>query len=246
MHIKELTTYLDQLLEPHKFHDACPNGLQVSGKNEIKKVVTGVTACQALLDQAVAKNTDVVLVHHGYFWNKEDPRIIGVKRNRLATLIKNNINLVAYHLCLDAHPIYGNNAQLAKRFDIQLEKIVDDFLYIGKLKEAIPIDLFADMVKEKLNRAPFIISTQKHPIQKIAWCAGSAEDMIEQAASEGCDAFLTGEVTERTVHLARELGIHFLSAGHHATERYGIQALGKYLAQKFSLKVEFIDIDNPV
>ncbi|MGI9286816.1 MAG: Nif3-like dinuclear metal center hexameric protein [Pseudomonadales bacterium] len=248
--LKEMLGVLDELLRPQDFQDYCPNGLQVEGKPHVRKLVTGVTACQALLDEAVANNADAVLVHHGYFWRGEDAVITGMKRHRLATLLQHDISLLGYHLPLDAHPELGNNAQLAQLLDIHIcaglqtgEPSVGN---VGELVETLSGADFARHIATRLRREPLHIAGERKKIESIAWCTGAAQDYLQQAIDLGVDAYLTGEVSEQTVHIAREAGIHFYAAGHHATERYGVQAVGKYLAQKFGLEHRFIDIDNPV
>lgn len=248
--LTELLDYTGDLLEVERFRDYCPNGLQVEGRDQINKIVTGVTANQELLDKAAAEGADAILVHHGYFWKGEDPRIIGMKYRRLRCLMDNQISLIGYHLPLDAHPIYGNNAQLAAKLGLSVEgSFGQDEPAIGmygRLPEPTPINDFLDNINSVLGQAPLHIAGEMDAIQSIAWCTGAAQSYIEQAINLGVDAYLTGEVSEQTVHIARENGIHFISAGHHATERYGIQALGEHLSQHFGIEQQFIDIQNPV
>ncbi|MEE9451995.1 MAG: Nif3-like dinuclear metal center hexameric protein [Gammaproteobacteria bacterium] len=246
-----LTEYLDQLLSPNDFADYCPNGLQVAGKREIKKIITGVTACQALLEAALESEADAILVHHGYFWKHEDPCVTGLKRDRLATLLKHELNLYAYHLPLDAHPSYGNNVQLARVIglevtDIRCAQNTPGLFYIGQLPQALSGQIFAQQIEKNLQRKPFHIAGGDEEIHKVAWCTGAAQNFIHQAVEAKVDAYLTGEVSEQTVHIAREAGLHFYAAGHHATERYGVQALGAHLVEQFNIEHLFIDIDNPV
>jgi len=242
-----LAEYLEHLLSVNRFADYCPNGLQVAGQDEIIKIISGVTACQALLDVAAEKQATAVLAHHGYFWRGEDPCVVGVKRERLATLLKHDINLFAYHLPLDAHPIYGNNAQLGKQLDFRVTEILDDGLfYIGELTQAQTAVQLQQHIAQTLNRQPQLVQGRESKIKTIAWCTGGAEDFIDKAAQYKVDAYLSGEISERTFHLAKELQIDYFAAGHHATERYGVQALGEHLAKEFKLSVEFIDIANPV
>lgn len=246
-----LMQQLDQLLTPDVFKDYCPNGLQVAGSDNIQKIVVGVTACQALLDEAVAMQADTVLVHHGYFWKGEPAPLVGMKGRRVATLLQHDINLIAYHLPLDAHREHGNNVRLAERLDFVPLRCLDGELGQGLvlLTETVaPLSLadFATRVEDELERKPTIVAGHDRPIQSLAICTGGGQDFIELAAAAGADAFLTGEASERTTHAARELGIHFIAAGHHATERYGVQALGEWLKNQFSLDVSFIDVDNPV
>jgi len=248
MEIKDLLDYTGQLLEAGRFRDYCPNGLQVEGCRQVQRIVSGVSACQDLIEAAAEAGADTLLVHHGWFWKSEDARVAGIKRNRIKLLLAHDINLVAYHLPLDAHPELGNNAQLARRLGLR----VDDWFgeqqiaAYGGLKEPMPLQGFASRIAIALQRPPLVIGDGSKSINRIAWCSGAAQDMLEQAVDLGVDAFLTGEVSERTVHLARETGIAFIAAGHHATERYGVQALGEHLAERFGLDHQFIDIDNPV
>ena len=247
----DLLAYLDELLETASFDDYAPNGLQVEGKPEIRRIVGGVTASQALVDEAVARGADALLVHHGYFWRGEDPSVVGIKQRRLKALLQADINLLAYHLPLDAHPQLGNNARLAKLLGIRVKGGFGggrgpDIGQYGELITPLSGPAFAEVLADKLDRMPLHIDGEAAEIRTIAWCSGAAQGYIEQAAALGADAYLTGEVSEQTVHLAREVGIHFFSAGHHATERYGVQALGAHLAEKYAIEFEFVDIHNPV
>lgn len=244
----ELLTYLHELLDVGGFDDYCPNGLQVEGRREIRRLVTGVTACQALVDAAVAEGADALLVHHGYFWKGEAPAVTGLKRRRLAALLGAEINLLAYHLPLDAHPALGNNAQLARRLGFVPEGGFGGRPAIGQyghLEEPVDGAGLAVRIEQRLGRAALHVPGQAAEIRRIAWCSGGAQGYIEQAAALGVDAYLSGEVSEQTVHIARETGLHFYAAGHHATERYGAQALGEHLTERFDLAVRFVDIDNP-
>ena len=246
----ELEQLINQKLSSDKINDYAPNGLQVEGKTEIKKIITGVTASQALIDYAISQNADAILVHHGYFWKSENPCIRGMKGKRIKALLVNDINLYGYHLPLDVHPELGNNAQLAKLLDIEnlqpLEKGAVSIPVWGELKEPMTGENFAEKIEKLLNRKPLIcIENGPHLIRKIGICTGGGQGYIDLAAEQGCDAFITGEVSEQTIHSAREQGLHFFSAGHHATERYGIKALGEWLAKEYGFDVEFKDIDNP-
>jgi dinuclear metal center YbgI/SA1388 family protein len=250
--LSELVAYADELLGTGHFSDFCPNGLQVQGRAEIGTLVGGVTACQALLDAAVERQADAVLVHHGYFWKGEDSRIVGMKRRRLATLLRHDIGLIAYHLPLDAHPELGNNAQLARVLDLTVTGTVGGngrtpgLVMLGALAAPLAGDAFAVHLADRLDRTPLYIPGTDAPIRRLAWCTGAAQSYIKLAFDAGADAFLTGEASEQTVHFARENGLHFFAAGHHATERHGVQALGTHLAERFELDFGFIDIDNPV
>lgn len=243
---------LNATLSPQLIKDYCPNGLQVEGRKEIKKIVTGVTASKALIEEAIKLNADAILVHHGYFWKGESEAIRGMKGDRIRSLIKNDINLFAYHLPLDIHPELGNNAQLAQLLDIEvlggLEGHPQSVAMIGSLKKEMTGTEFAQRIATVLNREPMHISPElaDRTIKQVGWCTGGGQDFIELAASQGMDAFISGEISERTTYSARELNIHYFAAGHHATERYGIKALGEWLAQQHGFDVTFIDIDNPV
>lgn len=237
------------LMQPELFNDYCPNGLQVEGRHRVSKIISGVTASQALIDRAVTERADVLLVHHGFFWRGEDPVVSGMKRRRLAALLEHDISLVAYHLPLDAHPELGNNAQLARLLDINIEGGMDSSANpvgnIGRLAEPMAATEFAEKVGRVLGRQPLLERVGDTLISTIAWCSGAAQSYIDKAAALGVDAYLSGEVSEPTIHSARELGLHYIAAGHHATERYGVQALGQALAEQLGLEHQFIDIDNP-
>ncbi len=247
----ECLSYLDKLLEPNRFRDYCPNGLQVEGQEDIQCLATGVTASMTLLDAALEYGADTILVHHGYFWRGEDPRVIGVKQRRLQRLLQYNVNLIAYHLPLDAHPVFGNNAQLAQRLGFEVDGRISGtgepaMAFCGCFAQTMTVPALTKQITQVLQRAPLVIQAHRRPMTTVGWCSGAAQDYIEQAAELGLDAFISGEISERTVHLARELGINYFAAGHHATERYGVQALGTHLAETFSLQHQFIDCDNPV
>lgn len=248
--LSEICSYLEEFMNPQPIADYCPNGLQIAGQEQVNKIISGVTACQDLIDAAVKAQANLILVHHGYFWKNEDPRLLGIKYQRIKTLINNNISLVSYHLPLDIHPEIGNNAQLAKILNIEIIRKVKvnniDLLCVGKLAEPMKSNNFCQLLTEKLQQKPLHIGNEKGLIKTIAWCTGAAQDFIDYAIIENVDAYLTGEVSERTVHIAREAGIHFIAAGHHATERYGVKALGEHLAKCFNIDHQFIDIPNPV
>lgn len=248
--LKELLKKLDQELQPGLFKDYCPNGLQVEGCDEIRKVVTGVTACLELIDRAVEKKADAILVHHGYFWRGEEPVITGMKRRRIERLLENEISLIAYHLPLDAHPVLGNNVRLAHLMGWSVEGGLDSSNMPignrGRLSGKQTLNELGEALENLLGREPLLVPGGDHEIETLAWCTGAAQSMIGQALDLGVDAFVSGEISESTVHFARENGIHYISAGHHATERYGVQALGEWLAGETGILHEFIDIDSPV
>lgn len=245
---EELVRYLDDFLMAAKFRDYCPNGLQVEGRRPIRRVVAGVTASQALVDAAVAAEADAILVHHGYFWKGEDGRVTGIRRNRLAALLGHDINLIAYHLPLDAHPEVGNNAQWAKRLGWQAEgRFGDqDIAWLGRAETEETAGQLAGRLAESLGREPLLVGPAERPIRRVAWCSGGAQGYFEQAIALGADVYLSGEISEQTVHLARESGVPYLACGHHATERFGVEALAGHLAERFGLDCRFVDIANPV
>jgi len=244
---QQIESALSSLLEPERFRDYCPNGLQVEGVERVSKLVSGVTASQALIDAAIDSGADSILVHHGYFWKGEDQAVVGMKRRRLATLLAADVNLFAYHLPLDAHAELGNNAQLARVLDFEIKSVAGDpgLVYIGTCSP-VGHDGMLHHLQDRLNRKPLGIAGASEQIERVAWCTGAAQGYIETALLAGADAFITGEVSEQTFHFARETGMHFFSAGHHATERYGVQAVGEHLAERFGIEHQFIDIDNPV
>ena len=249
MRLNELEIYLNQLLDTARFHDYCPNGLQVEGRNEIHRLVSGVTASLDLLEAAVAANADVILVHHGYFWRGEDPCLIGMKHRRIAFLMEHNVGLLSYHLPLDAHPEFGNNSQLARRLGlIEMGRFGEqDIAMHGTLHpEGLDLKALQIVIQGALGREPLVIGNEAKPIRRVAWCTGAAQSYFDEAIRLDVDAFITGEISERTVHAARESAVAFISAGHHATERYGVQALGEHISKKFGVAHRFIDIDNPV
>ena len=243
-----VTERLNQLLRPEAFNDYCPNGLQVEGRADISHIVSGVTASLALIEAAAAAGADALLVHHGYFWRGEDPRLVGVKGERIRRLLSAGINLYAYHLPLDCHPTLGNNAALGRIMGVSECAPLDPNqvglpLYAGDLPKPTEVQQLANTLGSKLGREPLVVGAGS--VQRVVWCTGAGQGYIEQAADAGADLFVTGEVSEQTVHVARERGLAFVAAGHHATERYGVQAVGDWLTQNLGCTHEFIDIDNP-
>jgi dinuclear metal center YbgI/SA1388 family protein len=249
--LKALVDYTNTLLSADSFTDYCPNGLQVEGRADVKRLVSGVTASQALIDAAVGKQADAIVVHHGFFWKGEDACITGMKRTRLQSLLGNDISLLAYHLPLDAHPELGNNAQLGVQLGIEPQGVFGhdgglSLAQFGVLTQPLSAAALCERIEQRLGRAPMHIPGDPAEIRRVGWCTGAAQSYIEAAVEQGLDAYISGEISEQTVHIARESGIHYIAAGHHATERYGVKALGEYLAGQFSLEHHFIDIDNPV
>lgn len=248
MEREALAQYLNERLECQRFKDYCPNGLQVEGRAGVHTIVTGVSASQALLDEAVRRNADAIIVHHGYFWRGEDSRVVGLKRRRLATLIAHDINLFAFHLPLDAHPELGNNAQLAARCGWIPEGRFgeQDLGWHGRLPAPRGAEDLAAHLGRCLGRPPLLLPGDGRSLRRLAWCSGGAQSWFEAAIELGVDAFVTGEVSEQHTHLARESGVAFLAAGHHATESGGVAALGQHLADHLGLAVSHVDIPNPV
>lgn len=251
----ELTQWLDSYLESARFKDYCPNGLQVEGTSQVQHIVTGVTASQALLEQAVERGADTVLVHHGWFWKNEDQRIRGMKKKRISFALKHDLNLIAYHLPLDAHPEVGNNTQLAQLLGFVQQRDEDNrpigigpsqLIQLGVIDPPQPLDFVAKHIAQALQREPLVVGNLQQPIHRIAWCTGGAQGFMNEAIDAGVDLYISGEASEPTFHYAQESQTAFIGAGHHATERYGVQALGKKIAEKFGIKVEFVDIDNPI
>ena len=254
--VKELTTWLDEQLQPHLFQDYAPNGLQVQGKSEIKKVIFGVTASLALIEEAIKKQADAIIVHHGWFWKNEDAKIINAKYQRLAKLVKHDINLIAYHLPLDAHPQWGNNAMLAQVLGLRANYVDNkpqtfgrgDLIWLGQpSRDVATAGQLADVIHQKLNRSPLFIGEAERPIKTVAWCTGGAQGMFEEAILAGADAYITGEASEQVFHLAQEYGVAYYAAGHHATERYGVQGLMRVMQALYpELELEYVELDNPV
>ncbi|MBP7640458.1 Nif3-like dinuclear metal center hexameric protein [Thauera phenylacetica] len=249
MQLTELGDHLDTLLDASRLKDYCPNGLQVEGRPEVLRVLCGVTASQALLDLAVAGGHDAVFVHHGLFWKGDDGRVTGFRRRRLRTLLANDISLFAYHLPLDVHPELGNNAQLARRMGWQGEaRFADqDLGWIGRpARVGERAHDIARALAGALGREPLLVGDGERAVRRIAWCTGGAQGYFEQAILAGADLYVSGEISEPTVHLARESGVPYIAAGHHATERYGARAIALHLEEALGLEASFVDLDNPV
>lgn len=243
-----LEKHLATILDINRFRDYCPNGMQVEGRPGIRTLVTGVTASRALIEAAIEMNADAILVHHGYFWRNEDPRVIGPKHGRLKLLLSHDISLFAYHLPLDAHPELGNNAQLAKILQLEADGRFGEN-DLGWLGRAVGVESLGDLaarIENALGRKPLVIGDMNQAVGRIGWCTGAAQTFLADAVAAGATAYLSGEISEPTVHLARETGTAYISCGHHATERYGIKALGDHVASAFGIEHHFIDIANPV
>lgn len=246
--INELTHYTQQLMQVTRFKDYCPNGLQVEGRDEINKIVTGVTASMALLEAAHKVGADLVLVHHGYFWRNETPEIVGIKQRRIKFLLTHGINLMAYHLPLDAHEVLGNNVQLGNLLGFKAQNYIgsENLIAYAELETEMSLSQVVSLLELRLDRQVIAIGELERMVKKVAWCTGAAQGYMEQAIALGVDLYISGEISEQTTHQSLESGVAYICAGHHATERYGIQALGSHLAEKFNLAHEFIDIQNPV
>lgn len=248
MQLNELRDYIGSELAVSRFRDYCPNGVQIEGRPEVQRIATGVTASMAVLEAAIAWGADAVIVHHGYFWRGEELCITGTKKQRIALLLKHDVSLMAYHLPLDAHPELGNNAQLAKRlgFTIQGSFGEQDIASYGVLTQPQTLQQLANDLGHKLHRTPQVIGNMNSEVRSIAWCSGGGQSYFENALTLGVDAYLTGEISEQNVHIAQETGVAFIAAGHHATERFGVQALGESLAANCGIEHRFFDQDNPV
>lgn len=248
MLLYELRDYIASLLEPDRFRDYCPNGIQVEGRAEVCRIASGVTASQRLLEAATAWNADAILVHHGYFWRNEDAVVTGIKKRRIAHLLRHDVSLLAYHLPLDVHAELGNNAQLGRRLGFTEHGRFgeQDIACHGVLEQAQTLTQLTQQITHSLQRAPLVIGDGDPVIRRIAWCTGAAQGYFDAAIALGVNAFLTGEISEQNVHVAQETGVAFIAAGHHATERYGVQALGAYLADHCGIEHQFFDLDNPV
>ncbi|WP_305857076.1 Nif3-like dinuclear metal center hexameric protein [Balneatrix alpica] len=249
--IQTVVAQADAWLEPQAFKDYCPNGLQVEGGRSVRVLVSGVTASLALIEAALQRGADAILVHHGYFWRNEPYPIVGMKKQRLQRLLQADVSLLAYHLPLDAHPEFGNNQGLAAAMGWQVTGGMEpgnprSIGLQGYLPEPRTAVQLAQQLAQVLGHPPLHVGRGPQQIKRIAWCTGAAQGMLEQAAALGVDAFVSGEISEPSVHIANELGIHYFAAGHHATERFGVQALGQRLADHFSLEHHFIDLPVPV
>lgn len=249
-HRQELLQAFDTLLAPERFRDYGPNGLQVEGRETVRRIVSGVTASRALIEAAVGRGADAVFVHHGLFWRGQDGRVTGWMKQRLALLLAHDINLYAYHLPLDAHPELGNNAQLGARLGLQATARFgeQDLGFLGERADGqsfVDSAALAAHVRQVLGREPTCVAGAGGPIRRIGWCTGGAQSYFEDAIAAGAQAFLTGEISEPQAHYARECGVTFLACGHHATERYGAPAVAAHVARQLGLEHEFVEIENP-
>lgn len=249
--LNEIIQWCDSTLKAAEFKDYAPNGLQIEGKAEVKKILCAVTASQSAIEAAIAQQADLLLVHHGYFWKGEAYPITGMRGKRIKTLIQNDISLVGYHLPLDAHPTLGNNAAIADLLELQNIEALDPserhpIGNIGYLKQPVSAEVFKALLTEKLGFETIHLAAGKTKIQKVGFCTGGAQDFIEKAAAQDCDAYISGEVSERTFYQAQELNVHYFACGHHATERYGVQRLGKAIAEQFNIEYSYFELNNPI
>ena len=243
----ELDLYLSALLETARFRDYGPNGLQVEGKSEVCKIVSGVTASRALIEAAIQCDADAVLVHHGLFWKGHDGRVTGWLKQRLERLLAHQISLFAYHLPLDAHAEFGNNAQFGARMGVAADARFgeQDLGFIGSPASALTPGELTQHLQQLLGRTATLVAGDVRPLRRLAWCTGGAQSYFEAAIAAGADAFVTGEISEPQAHVARETGVAFIACGHHASERFGAAALGAHVARRFGIEHRFIEIDNP-
>lgn len=245
--LKDLVAYCDEQLNSRAIKDYCPNGLQVAASEQVKVIVSAVTACDAAIERAIELNADVLLVHHGYFWKGEPEPLTGMKGRRVAKLFRNDISLLAYHLPLDVHPMLGNNVQLGHVLGWEGYAASEDgLIWMTSFDDPVSVARVVANVEQALDRSVLHIPARADEVSRVAWCTGGAQSMLPQAEALGADMFISGEISEPTVHMAREMDVHYVAAGHHATERYGVQALGEHLGERFGLTHYFVDIANPV
>lgn len=249
--LQDIIQWCDQTLKSPEFKDYAPNGLQIEGKTEVRKILAAVTASQDAIDAAIRENADLLLVHHGYFWKGEAYPITGMRGKRIKSLIQHDISLLAYHLPLDSHPSLGNNAAIADLLKLERIEALDPserhpIGNIGYLNQPMPVEEFKTFVSEKLKFDVTHLPADKNMIEKVGFCTGGAQDFIVKAAEQGCDAYISGEVSERTFYEAKELGVHYFACGHHATERYGVQRLGQTISEQFDIEYVYFELNNPI
>ena len=249
--LQDIIQWCDQTLKSPEFKDYAPNGLQIEGKTEVHKILAAVTASQDAIDAAIRENADLLLVHHGYFWKGEAYPITGMRGKRIKSLIQHDISLLAYHLPLDSHPSLGNNVAIADLLKLERIEALDPserhpIGNIGYLNQPMPVEEFKKFVSEKLKFDVTHLPADKNMIEKVGFCTGGAQDFIVKAAEQGCDAYISGEVSERTFYEAKELGVHYFACGHHATERYGVQRLGQAISEQFDIEYVYFELNNPI
>lgn len=249
--LQDIIQWCDQTLKSSEFKDYAPNGLQIEGKTEVRKILAAVTASQDAIDAAIRENADLLLVHHGYFWKGEAYPITGMRGKRIKSLIQHDISLLAYHLPLDSHPSLGNNAAIADLLKLERIEALDPserhpIGNIGYLNQPMPVEDFKKFVSETLKFDVTHLPADKNMIEKVGFCTGGAQDFIVKAAEQGCDAYISGEVSERTFYEAKELDVHYFACGHHATERYGVQRLGQAISEQFDIEYVYFELNNPI
>lgn len=252
MDLLQLVAELDELLDVEGTTDYCPNGLQVEGKSEVMRVVTAVSASRELFEMAVTRGADAIIVHHGILWNaSEAARIVGAFRERIRILLEHGISLIAYHLPLDRHLEFGNAAQLARR--LGLEELEPFGFHAGAptgvcgvFQQPVDSREFYAAIAEACEREPLVFPGGSGAVSSVGIVTGGAQREFHQAVAAGLDAYITGEATEWVMHQAAEDGVHYVAAGHYATEVFGIRALGRWLSEHLALEVEYIDLPNPV
>lgn len=249
--LSEIIRWCDQTLKSHEFKDYAPNGLQIEGKSEVKKILCAVTASQSAIEAAIEQQADLLLVHHGYFWKGEPYPITGMRGKRIKSMIQHDISLLAYHLPLDSHPTLGNNAAIADLLGLQQIEALDPsernpIGNTGYLLKPMQPDQFRDFLAEKLHFPVQHLLADKALIHKVGFCTGGAQDFIAKAAAQDCDAYISGEVSERTFYEAQELNVHYFASGHHATERFGVQRLGQAISEHFGLEYCYFELNNPI
>lgn len=249
--LTDIIRWCDQTLKSHEFKDYAPNGLQIEGKTEVNKILCAVTASQTAIDAAIAQGADLLLVHHGYFWKGEAYPITGMRGKRIKSLIQNDISLVGYHLPLDSHPTLGNNAAIAELLDLIDIRPLDPKEHhpignIGYLKQPMSPEAFKDYASACLGFDAIHLAAPKSMIHKLGFCTGGAQDYISKAALQDCDAYISGEVSERTFYEAAELNVHYYACGHHATEKYGVQRLAQAISEQFNIEYSYFELNNPI
>ena len=249
--LQDIIQWCDQTLKSPEFKDYAPNGLQIEGKTEVRKILAAVTASQDAIDAGIRENADLLLVHHGYFWKGEAYPITGMRGKRIKSLIQHDISLLAYHLPLDSHPSLGNNAAIADLLELERIETLDPserhpIGNIGYLNQPMPVEEFKTFVSEKLKFDVTHLPADKNMIEKVGFCTGGAQDFIVKAAEQGCHAYISGEVSERTFYEAKELDVHYFACGHHATERYGVQRLGQAISEQFDIEYVYFELNNPI
>lgn len=246
-HRSDIDMYLSAVMQAATFKDYGPNGLQIEGRAGVGRLVSGVTASLALIEAAIAAQADALLVHHGLFWRGQDGRLTGWLKQRVQRLMAHDISLFAYHLPLDAHAEFGNNAQFGRRIGVIADSRFGEqsLGFVGSLEQPMSTPDLLGRLRQISSRTPAHVEGDGRALRRVAWCTGGAQSYFEGAIAAGADVFITGEMSEPQVHLARETGVAFIACGHHASERYGVQALGSHIAEHFGIEHRYIEIDSP-